>query len=83
MVHVELLSIDEEASRGRDPTLQAAGWLSLGLPNHMVLVSPTSLKIERPCLRSQIVLCMSLVPVVYSDCCCHMVLSRRRVALRQ
>jgi hypothetical protein len=35
MVHVELLSIDEEASRGRDPTLGGC-WLSLCLPNHMV-----------------------------------------------
>jgi hypothetical protein len=46
----------------------AVVWLSLGLPNNVtVLVSPTSLKIERPCLRSQIVLCMSLVLVVCSD----------------
>jgi hypothetical protein len=51
----------------------AVVWLSLGLPNHMVLVFPTSLNVGRPRLRSQIVPCMSLVLVVCSYCCCHIV----------
>jgi hypothetical protein len=49
-------------------------WLSLGLPDPMVLVFPTSLmNVRRPRVRSQIVPCMSLVLVVCSDCCCHIV----------
>jgi hypothetical protein len=52
---------------------EGSRWLSLGLPNHMVLVFPTSLNVGRPRVRSQIVLCMSLVLVMCSDCCCHIV----------
>jgi hypothetical protein len=58
---------------GDETRCLAVVWLSLGLPDHMVLVFPTSLNVGRPRLRSQIVLCMSLVLVVCSDCCCHIV----------
>ena len=71
---MELLSIDGLSQPGTRPDAwHFSVWLSLGLPDPMVLVFPTSLNVGRPRVRSQIVPCMSLVLVVCSDCCCHIV----------
>jgi hypothetical protein len=73
MVHVELLSMP----RGSQPGTRPDAWRLFGcrLASRTIccLSFPTSLNVGRPRLRSQIVLCMSLVLVVCSDCCCHIV----------
>jgi hypothetical protein len=64
LVTAEWLKLIRGIGRPRWPTTMAGGikmrvvvgegsrWLSLGLPNHMVLVFPTSLNVGRPRVRS-------------------------------